>query len=192
MGSVGTWWLAVPLPALDEATLYYRDGGGQWQRQEAGDSRAISRWALRGRYPVFAQPAEVGVPMRYYLQLRHSRVPFSALPFAINDAGLITLRQNEHMLLGIYFGLAILAVALATANAVAYRDSGFAAYAVHVAALSGAQAVLTGLTSLYRGPNCRSSTMPARFFWPACRQRRRCYLFASSASCSAWRPGWMH
>ena len=152
VGSVGTWWLAVPLPALDEATLYYRDGGGQSQRQEAGDSRAISRWALRGRYPVFALPAEVGVPMRYYLQLRHSRVPFSALPFAINDAGLITLRQNEHMLLGIYFGLAILAVALATANAVAYRDSGFAAYAVHVAALSGAQAVLTGLASLYLWP----------------------------------------
>ncbi len=90
--------------------------------------------------------------MRYYLQLRHSRVPFSALPFAINDAGLITLRQNEHMRLGIYFRLAILAVALANANAVAYRDSGFAAYAVHVAALSGAQVSLTGLASLYLWP----------------------------------------
>ena len=142
----------MPLPALDEATLYYRHGGGQWQRQEAGDSRAMSRWALQGRYPVFALPAEVGVTTRYDLQLRHSRVPYSALPFVINDTSLIRLRQNEHMLLGIYFGLAILAAVLAIGNALVRRDSGFAAYALVVEALSGAQAVVTGFAGLYLWP----------------------------------------
>ena len=146
------WWLAVPLPALDEATLYHRDSSGQWHRQEAGDSRAMSRWALKGRYPVFALPADVGVRTRYYLQVRHARVPYSALPFVIHDHTLIHLRQNEHMLLGIYFGLAALAIVLATANAIVYRDIGFATFALYVGMHVSAQSAVTGVAALYLWP----------------------------------------
>lgn len=152
VGASQAWWLAVPLPALDEATLYYRDSGGQWHRQEAGDSRAMSRWALKGRYPVFSLPADVGVRTRYYLQVRHSRVPYSALPFVIHDHALINLRQNEHMLLGIYFGLATLAIVLATANAIAYRDAGFATFALYVSMHVCAQSAITGVAALYWWP----------------------------------------
>lgn len=152
MGASDHWWLAVPLPALDEATLFFRDSLGQWHRQEAGDSRPMSRWILKGRYPVFALSAEVGVQTRYYLQVRHARVPYSALPCAINESTLVTLRQNEHMLLGIYFGLAALAIMLATANAIAYQDTGFASFALYVGMHVCAQSCVTGVSALYLWP----------------------------------------
>lgn len=146
------WHLTVPLPALDEVTLYFRDNTGQWVQQEAGDTRVMSRWALPGRYPVFSLSADQNVPVRYYLQIRHSRVPYSAIPKVITDVQLIGLRQNEHMLLGIYFGLAMLVVVLAAGNALAYRDPGFGTYALYVAMLSAAQGITTGVAGLYWWP----------------------------------------
>ena len=146
------WHLVVPLPALDEATLYFKDSTGQWVRQEAGDTRVMSRWALPGRYPAFSLSGDQNVPVRYYLQIRHSRVPYSVIPELMTDVQLIALRQNEHMLLGIYFGLAMLVVVLATANAWAYRDAGFGTYAVYVALLSVAQGITTGVAGLYWWP----------------------------------------
>jgi diguanylate cyclase (GGDEF)-like protein len=146
------WYLTVPLPALDEATLYFRDNTGQWAVQDAGDMRAMSRWALPGRYPVFSLSSDQNAPVRYYLKIRHARVPYSAVPQLMNDAQLIGLRQNEHLLLGIYFGLAMLVVILASVNAVAYRDSGFGTYAVYVALLSAAQGITTGVAGIYWWP----------------------------------------
>ncbi len=146
------WYLTVPLPALDEATLYFRNNTGQWAVQDAGDVRAMSRWALPGRYPVFSLSSDQNAPVRYYLKIRHARVPYSAVPQLMNDAQLISLRQNEHMLLGIYFGLAMLVVILASVNAVAYRDSGFGTYAAYVALLSAAQGITTGVAGVYWWP----------------------------------------
>ena len=146
------WHVALALPALDEATLYFRDTSGQWVQQEAGDTRAMNRWALPGRYPVFSLSGDQNVKQRYYLQIRHSRVPYSAVPELMSDVQLIGLRQNEHMLLGIYFGLAMLVVVLAAANALAYRDPGFGTYALYVAMLSAAQGITTGVAGLYWWP----------------------------------------
>lgn len=144
--------VTVPLPALDEVTLYFRDDTGQWVQQDAGDTRAMSRWALPGRYPVFSLSSDQNVPVRYYLQIRHSRVPYSAVPELMTDVQLISLRQNEHMLLGIYFGLAMLVVVLAAVNALAYRDPGFGTFALYVTMLSGAQGITTGVAGLYWWP----------------------------------------
>jgi len=56
------WHLAVPLPALDKATLCFRDHTGQWVKHDAGDTRAMSRWALPGRDPVFSLSGDQNVP----------------------------------------------------------------------------------------------------------------------------------
>ena len=169
------WHLAVSLPTLDEATLYFRDGSGQWVRQEAGDTRAMKRWSLPGRYPVFSLSGDQNVPVRYYLQIRHSRVPYSALPALMTDVQLITLRQNEHMLLGVYFGLAMLVVVLAAANALAYRDAGFGTYAVYVALLSAAQGITTGVAGLYWWPD-----------WPQLNNAGGMLLMTLAAASALW------
>ena len=146
------WYLAVPLPVLDEATLYFRDISGQWAVQDAGDTRAMSRWALPGRYPVFSLSSDQNRSVRYYLKIRHSRVAYSAVPELMTDVQLMALRQNEHILLGIYFGLAMLVVVVSATNALTYRDAGFGTYALYVAMLSAAQGIATGVAGLYLWP----------------------------------------
>lgn len=146
------WRLTLPVPTLDDVTLYYRDQAGQWVRQQAGDTRPMSSRTQHGRYPVFDLSPETGQSVRYYLQIRHARVPYSTLPRIVSDSQFVESRQNEHLLLGIYFGLAVLVIMLALANALAYRDAAFGIFALYIAMFAGAQATYTGLAGLYVWP----------------------------------------
>lgn len=174
--SPGTHWrLALPLPGVDDAAVYFRDQQGQWVRQQAGDVFPISSWPLAGRYPVFSLSHEVGQQVRYYVHVRHARVPFSTPLQLVTDSQLIHARQTEHMLLGIYFGLAALLITLAVTNAAAYRDWGFATYAVYVTMFAGSQGVFTGIAGLYWWPE-----------WPALNNAAFVFLPVSAAAAAMW------
>lgn len=146
------WKLELPQAGVDKVTLYYRDSLGRWVVQQAGNSLPMSAWPQPGRYPVFSLSHEVGLVVPYYLRIEHARVPFSTLPRILGDEQLATSRQLEDLWLGAYFGLAALATLLALINAMAYRDWGFATYALHVATITGAQAAVTGVAGLYGWP----------------------------------------
>ena len=146
------WKIEMPMSGVDKITLYYRDSLGRWVVQQAGDSQAISTWPQPGRHPILSLSHEVGQKVRYYLRVEHARIPFSALPRAVTDAQVTTARQREHLLLGAYFGLAALVTVLALINAVAYRDWGFATYAIYMATFAGSQGAFTGVTGLYVWP----------------------------------------
>lgn len=169
------WRLALPLPGVDDVALYFRDSEGRWISQQAGDVYPISSWPLAGRYPVFSLSHEVGQPVRYYVHIRHARVPFSTPLRPITDSQLIYARQTEHMLLGIYFGLAALVITLALVNAAAYRDWGFASYAVYVTMFAGSQGVFTGIAGLYWWPE-----------WPALNNAAVMFLPVSAAAGAMW------
>lgn len=169
------WRLVLPLPALDDVSLYYRDSTGQWVHQLAGDTHPMSQWAQRGRYPVFGLSNELNKPVRYYLQIHHTRVPYSTMPRIISDALFIESRQNEHMLLGVYFGLAMLVMVLALVNSLAYRDMGFGSYALYVALFAGAQAGATGIAALYFWPE-----------WPILNNAATIFLIASAVGMAQW------
>lgn len=146
------WKLEVPVPGLDKATLYYRNLQGFWVVQEAGDSLAMSAWPQPGRYPVFSLSPDAGQSHAYYLRIVHGREPFSVLPNIAGEALMSTEHQSQHLLLGAYFGLAILVIFLALVNAAVYRDWGFASYAVYAAALAGTLGAFTGIAGLYWWP----------------------------------------
>ena len=146
------WKLELPMSGVDRITLYYRDSLGRWVVQQAGDSLPMSAWPQPGRYPVFSLSHEVGQLTPYYLRIEHARIPFSALPRVVSDAQVTTARQLEHLLLGAYFGLAALVTVLALINATAYRDWGFATYALYVATFAGSQGAFSGVTGLYLWP----------------------------------------
>lgn len=181
------WRLSIPLPALDDAVLYFREpatgpdgavdrlSAGRWIRQQAGDSHPMSQWALRGRYPVFALGQQLDQPVRYYLKIRHAQVPYSTMPRIVSDSLLIQNRQNEHMLLGIYFGLAALVVMLAGLNAFTYRDKGFASYALYMALFAGGQASVSGIAGLYLWPE-----------WPVLNNSATVLLMASTGAAALW------
>lgn len=161
------WRLTVPLPGVDDVSLYYRDAAGQWVTQQAGDTRAMSQWAQPGRYPIFSLSPEAGKPVRYYVQIRHPRVPYSALPRIVSDVQLINASQAEHLVLGIYFGLAALVITLALANALTYRDAGFGTYALYIATFAASQASFTGVAGLYWWPEWSNSSMATVLLLPS-------------------------
>nr|WP_255429176.1 7TM diverse intracellular signaling domain-containing protein [Ramlibacter albus] len=141
----GRWFVEIALSGLDRAQLFYRDARGAWVVQEAGDSKPVSQWPLPGRVPTFELAHEVGRTVRYWLRVEHARVNFAA-PIALYDQGrLIATREREQFLLGAYFGLAALITIVAFANAVAFRDRSFGAYAIYVALLAIGQAAYLGV-----------------------------------------------
>lgn len=146
------WRLAVPMPTLDEATLYYRNLSGQWVVQRAGDHLPRSVWPQRGRYPVFELSANTGQTVRYYLKVNQLRMPYSVPPQILSDTEYIESRQNEQMLLGIYFCFVAVMVALAAFNAASCRDAAFALLALQMLLFACAQAVSSGLAGLYVWP----------------------------------------
>lgn len=146
------WKLELPMTGVDKITLYYRDSLGRWVVQQAGDSLPMSAWPQPGRSPVFSLSHEVGLIVPYYLRIEHARIPFSALPHAVSDAQVTTARQLEHLWLGAYFGLAALLTVLALINATAYRDWGFATYALYMATLASSQGAYSGVAGLYWWP----------------------------------------
>jgi diguanylate cyclase (GGDEF)-like protein len=61
--------------------------------------------------------------------------------------------MQEQFLLGAYFGLAVLMALVAAANAVAFSDRSFAAYAVYISARAAAQAGMLGIGGQYLWPD---------------------------------------
>ena len=146
------WRLVVPLAGADIVKLYYRGQDGQWVTQQAGDRIAISDWTQPGRYPVFSLALRTGQQVRYFVKVEHVQVPYSTLPKIMSEVQLFTTLLAEHILMGAYFGLALLVVVLALANAFTYRDAGFGTYSVYVALFILAQGMLTGVAALYWWP----------------------------------------
>ncbi len=146
------WRLVIPLPGADVVKLYYRGQDGQWVTQQAGDRIAISDWTQPGRYPIFSLSQRTGQQVRYFVQVEHVQAPYSTLPEIVSEVQLFTTLLSEHILLGAYFGLAMLVVVLALANTFTYRDAGFGSYSVYVALFILAQGVLTGVAGLYWWP----------------------------------------
>ncbi len=146
------WRLVIPMPTLDEATLYYRNAAGQWVIQRAGDHLPRSAWAQRARYPVFDLANSTSQNVRYYLKVSQMRMPYSSPPQILSDAEYIESRQNEQMLLGFYFGFVCVLVGLALFNAASCKDAAFAIFALQALLFACAQAVLSGLAGLYVWP----------------------------------------
>jgi diguanylate cyclase (GGDEF)-like protein len=139
------WYVELASSGIDRAQMFYRGADGRWVVQEAGDSRPVSEWPLPGRFPTFELSPGAGLTVRYWLRIEHARVDF-ATPIAIYDqSSLLASREREQFLLGAYFGLAALIALVAAANAVAYRDRNFGAYAVYVACLALGQVAYLGV-----------------------------------------------
>ena len=170
----GHWRLTVPLPGVEYAALHFRNAEGKWVTQRAGSRLPISSWAQPARHPVFSLAHEIGKPVRYYVEVRHPRVPYSVMPRIENDTRLIRTSQSEHMLLGAYFGLAALVITLALANALAYRDSGFGTYALYIALFAASQGAFTGIAGLYWWPQ-----------WPEL-NAARVFLLPVAAAAAMW------
>lgn len=160
------WLLKVDLPGVDRVALFYRDAAGQWVEQQAGDSLPQSAWPQRGLQPLLALSSETGRDVAYFLRIQHDRVPFSGGLSIKTQTFASQQAQRTQFMLGAYFGLAALAIFVALANALVYRDRGFGTYVVYIAAMVLAQAGITGVGGMLFWPDHPGLNNPMTFFMP--------------------------
>jgi hypothetical protein len=142
------WYLQIPYPAVDKVTLYGLEGTGGWG-QEAGDTIAVGDWPVPHRFPLL--PLSPG-PQQYLVRIQNTHSFAAPLEF-VSDAYLLRDAQQSSVILGIYFGLAGLAILLAMMSAVSLRDRSYALYAVSVVFMALTQASLTGIAGLNLWPD---------------------------------------
>ncbi|MEO7548427.1 MAG: 7TM diverse intracellular signaling domain-containing protein [Ramlibacter sp.] len=145
------WYLEIPYSGLNRATLYTLDSAGQWIAQAAGDTLPVASWPVPSRHPLLPIVVSAEEPRTYLLRLENPH-SFSAPLQFVSEAYLSRSGQQTSLILGIYFGLAGLALALALLSAVSLRDSTYAYYGISVALMGLTQASLTGIAGLHLWP----------------------------------------
>ncbi|MBK8073437.1 MAG: diguanylate cyclase [Ramlibacter sp.] len=160
------WLLDVDLPGVDDVTLYFRDAQGQWVVQRAGDSRPQSVWPQRGRQPFMSLSHDADREVAYFVRIQHKRVPFSGGLYLKTPVVMAEQEQRAQFLLGAYFGLAALAILVASANALVYRDRGFGTYVAYITAMALGQAGITGVGGMLLWPEWPRLNNPMTFFVP--------------------------
>jgi two-component system, sensor histidine kinase LadS len=146
------WYLEVPYPAINRASLFTRDGANLWREQRAGDLVAVSQWPVPHRHPLLPIALSAEQPTSYLLRLENGHAFRASLQF-ISEGHLSASEQRISLILGLFFGLAGLAALISALSAVSLRDSAYGFYALSVTLLGLTQASLTGIAGLHLWPN---------------------------------------
>jgi GGDEF domain-containing protein len=145
------WYLEVPYPSIDRASLYTLDGAGQWSEQRAGDLVAVNTWPVPHRHPLLPIALSAEIPSNYLLRLENGHAFSAPLQF-ISEGRLSYSEQRVSLILGIFFGLAGLAALISALGAVSLRDTAYGFYALCVTLLALTQATVTGIAGLHLWP----------------------------------------
>ena len=147
------WYLEVPYPSINRATLFSLDSVGQWGEQNsAGDLVAVSKWPVPHRHPLLAIAVSAEVPRSYLLRLENAHSFGVALRF-LSESHLNSAEQRVSLILGMFFGLVGLAAVISAISALSLRDPAFGFYAASVTLMGLTQATATGVAGLHLWPN---------------------------------------
>lgn len=146
------WYLEVPYPSINRASLYTLDGAGQWNEQRAGDLVAVSKWPVPHRHPLLPIALSAEVPTKYLLRLENGHAFSASLQF-ISEGRLSYSEQRVSLVLGIFFGLTGLAALVSALGAVSLRDTAYGFYALCVTLMGLTQATVTGIAGLHLWPH---------------------------------------
>ena len=142
------WYLEVPYPGVDRVTLYVQNANGEWTERTAGDNIALSDWPLPHRHPIMPVSVSPQQPRVHLLRIQNGTIFGAPLQF-VSDSYMGRNEQGISLMLGIYFGLVVLAVMLAVTGAVTLEDPGYTLYAISAVLMALTQATITGLAGLH-------------------------------------------
>lgn len=145
------WYLEIPAPSVNRASLYTLDSADRWNEQRAGDRLAVNQWPVPHRHPLLPIAVSAEVPTKYLLRLENGHAFSAPLQF-ISEARLSHSEQRVSLILGIFFGLTGLAVLISALSALSLRDPAYGFYALSVALMSLTQASHTGIAGLHLWP----------------------------------------
>ena len=146
------WYLEVPYPSIDRASLFTLDSVGQWDEQKSGDLVAVSKWPVPHRHPLLPIAVSAEVPSSYLLRLENGHSFGVALRF-LSESYLNCSEQRVSLILGIFFGLVGLAAVISALSALSLRDPAYGFYAASVALMGLTQATAIGIGGLHLWPN---------------------------------------
>jgi diguanylate cyclase (GGDEF)-like protein len=149
------WMLTIPLPMLDNATLFQRDAQGGWQSQSAGDTVAVSSWPEPGRYPAFKLNLPPGEVRDIFVCIRHTtsvNIPVQL----VSEPSHYSQQSVDYLLLGVVFGALCLLIVGSGAQAWVHRDRIYGWYAAYSVVSALAAASYTGVAAHLLWPNSAS------------------------------------
>ncbi len=146
------WYVELPYSSINRASLYTLDMSGQWNEQKAGDLVAVSKWPVPHRHPLLPIAVSAETPSQYLLRLENGH-RFSAPLQFVSEGFLNHSEQRVSLILGIFFGLAGLAVLVSAISAISLRDHAYGWYALSVTLMALTQATLTGIAGLHLWPD---------------------------------------
>ncbi len=138
------WLVTLPLPMIDNATLFQRDAQGQWHAQSAGDTVAVSTWPEPGRYPAFKLDLPPGEVRDVFVRVRHTtsvNIPVTL----VSEPSHYSQQSVDYLLLGVVFGALCLLIVGSSAQAWVHRDPIYGWYAVYSVITALAAASYTGV-----------------------------------------------
>ena len=159
------WYLEVPYPSVNRASLFTLDAVGQWPEQKAGDLVAVSKWPVPHRHPLLPIAISAEVPTQYLLQLENGHSFGAQLRF-VSESYLSHSEQRVSLILGIFFGLVGLAVVVSVLSAVSLRDPAYGFYAMSATLMGLTQAGATGIAGLHLWPALPGWNDAAAFVLP--------------------------
>ena len=145
------WYLEVPYPGVDRVTLYSRDASGRWQSRSAGDSLPVATWPVPHRHPLLPLHVSPDQPHQHLLHVENGAAFGAPLRF-VSESYLGRSEQRVSLAMGMYFGLAALAVLLSVVGAVTLRDRAYSLYALSVLLMGVTQAAMTGFAGAHLWP----------------------------------------
>ncbi|MFC6283250.1 sensor domain-containing diguanylate cyclase [Polaromonas aquatica] len=146
------WYIEIPYPSINQASLYTLDSAGQWGEQKAGDLVAVNKWPVPHRHPLIPIAVSAEVPTSYLLRLENGHAFSAPLQF-VSESYLSHSEQRVSLILGIFFGLIGLAAIISTISALSLRDPAYGFYALAVTLTGLTQATVTGIGGLHLWPN---------------------------------------
>ena len=152
LSDTSNWMLEIPYAALDRASLFTASAGGGYLAQHAGDLIANKAWTLPQRHVVMEIEASNKMPTAYFLRLENAQ-GFSAPIRLIATDTLLRTEQGVSLLLGVYFGTAVLGIFVGLVGLLWLRDWAYFFYTKCALLIGLTQAASTGIGSLYVWPN---------------------------------------
>jgi hypothetical protein len=122
------------------------------ERAARGRPVPVSDWPVPHRHPLLPIVVSAEEPPRKYLLRIDNAHSFSAPLAFVSESYLYRSEQRVSLILGIYFGLAGLAVTLSVLSAASLRDTAYGLYGLSVALMALTQASMTGIAGLHLWP----------------------------------------
>lgn len=160
------WYLKLPQPGLDLATLYTRIADGTWLQQASGDGLPIASWALPHLYPVLPLAVSAAEPSYYLLRLQASDGIRAPVAF-VTASALSAEQQQLSLVYGVYFGLLVMSAIFALATSAFLRDGAYLALGLWALMAAAAAASAVGITGLHLWPGQPAWADTAPYLLPA-------------------------